>query len=440
MTPTSHPDRARVLAELHARPFTPIATPHRVLHFAFQVSAEDAERDVSRIEFLTDGGTKPGGWLADKRHLSLNCGQLRWERHGEFISYTLHTPVDAAPVWPSHLVPPGLLLVAVDLRLVAAAEIPSAMVEASILNGKALVSSDFSPNVDDFVEITVVNISMSEDVAGATVQRVLEIETYRCLALLGLPVAERAAKVMAEIENELPKLMEKMDAASSLESNRELLERLTSMTLELERSSASTHFRFGATCAYAELVRLRLDALAERSEHGSPGLGSFFSRRFDPAIRACATASHREANLARKLTRAAQLLRTRVEIALQSQNRDLLETMGNRVQLQLRLQQTVEGLSVAAIAYYVVSLFHLLVSGVKSSNRAVDPELLTALAVIPIVCVVALAVRRIRRRHQDGHGPTLEPRPAAPIAPSGRPELHSIIETARYRNGSPVEQ
>ena len=399
MNLVQHPDRPRVLAELHARPFAPASTPHRVLHFAFQVSASEAEQDRARIEGLADDGAKPNGWLEDKRHISLDGGNLRWERHGEFISYTLRASTDSPAAWPSDLIAPGLLLVAVDLRLMSEASQPSAMVEATIVDGKALVSTDFSPNADGFVEIAIVHSGMTDEIAGATVQRVLEIETYRCLALLGLPVAERAAKALGAIENELPSLMERMGTASTLEDNRGLLDRLTLLSLELERSSASSHFRFGATKAYAELVRLRLEALTERTEYGEPGLASFFSRRFDPAIRTCATVSDREAILAGKLTRAAQLLRTRVEIALESQNRDLLEAMGERVRLQLRMQQTVEGLSVAAIAYYVASLFRLLVSGFPPVGHLFDPDLLTALAVIPIVVTVAVTVRRIRRHH-----------------------------------------
>lgn len=398
MSLVHHPDRSRVLEELHARPFAPASTPYRALHFAFHVTAEEAEQDRACVERLA-AETKPRGWLEDKRHISLDNGRVRWEQHGEFISYTLSAPTNSPPAWPSELVPPGRLLVAIDLRLSSEAPQTKSMVAATIVDGKAIVSTDFSPNTDDFVEIAIVNMGMTDAIAGATVQRVLEIETYRCLALLGLPVAERAAKALGGIENELPSLMEKMGTASTLEDNRGLLDRLTLLSLELERSSASTHFRFGATRAYAELVRLRLEALAERTEYGGPGLASFFSRRFDPAIRTCATVSDREAILAEKLTRAAQLLRTRVEIALESQNRDLLQAMADRVRLQLRLQQTVEGLSVAAIAYYVASLFRLLVSGLVPSGRLIGADTLTALAVIPIVVTVAATIRRLRRRH-----------------------------------------
>ncbi len=393
-----HPDRPRVLAELHARPFIAVETPHRVLHFAFQVSTVEAEADRQRIERLF-GGAIGTAFLEDRRHVVLEGGRLLWERHGEFINYTLALPFGQKACWPEHLVQPGKLLVAVDLRLIPDDLPQTKMVHAAIVGGQAVISSDFRQNEEGFVEITIGNRDMPKDLAGATVQRVLEMETYRCFALLGLPLAEEAAKVMRDIEHDLPTVMEKMDASLSLEANRDLLDRLTSMTLALERSSAATHFRFGATKAYAELVRLRLDALGERPTPGQSGLASFFSRRFEPAMRTCATASDREANLSRKLTRAAQLLRTRVEITLESQNGVLLETMGNRVQLQLRLQQTVEGLSVAAIAYYVTSLFHLLISGLEPVRGAVAPDVLTSLATVPIVVSVALLMRHIRRHH-----------------------------------------
>lgn len=420
MTPTDHPDRMRVLAELHARPFTPTPTPQRLLHFAFQVTPEQAERDRERMERMVGATSQGKDGRSDQRYLRFDEGRLRWERHGEFISYTLVTPLDAIARWPVHLVPPGQMVVAIDLRLTTEEPQPPAMVHAEIVDGGALILSDFRADESGFVPITIINRSMTEEIAGATVQRVLEIETYRCFALLGLPVAETAALAMAAIEHELLRLMEKMDAAWSVEDNRALLDRLTSMALELERSSATTHFRFGATKAYAELVRLRLQTLAERAEHGRPGLSAFFSRRFEPAIRTCATASEREANLARKLTRAAQLLRTRVEIALESQNRDLLETMANRVRLQLRLQQTVEGLSVAAIAYYVASLFHLLMDGLHSADHRVDPEFLTALAIIPIVIMVGLAVRRVRRHGDIDRAPGVTADAAGP-PPSSLP-------------------
>ncbi len=334
--------------------------------------------------------------MGDRRHVTLGDGHLRWERHSEFVSYTLRIPWDGQAKWPEDLTAPGPLLVAVDLRMMAQAAGQSAMVRTSIVDDRAILETNFAADENGFVAMTIINCDMNQAMAGATVQRVLEIETYRCFALLGLPVAEQSARVMAAIENALPSLMEDMDAASSLEDNKDLLERLTCMSLELERNSAATHFRFGATKAYAELVRLRIEALAERPDLDHQSLVAFFSRRFDPAVRTCATCAEREANLARKLTRAAQLLRTRVEIALESQNRDLLATMNDRARLQLRLQQTVEGLSVAAIAYYVASLLHLFLSGIEFFKGALAVDRMTAIAIIPILLVVHRFTSRFR--------------------------------------------
>lgn len=395
-----HPARQRVLGELHARPFTPLAVGRRLLHFAFQVTPQEAEDDRHIVEQRSGLSGRDLGSL-NERYLLLDDGRTRWERHGEFVTYTFEVGDQAAPAWPSGAIAPGRLLVAIDLRLVAERYAPPRLVEAVVLDGDAHVSSDFLPTSDGFIEIEVVNGCMSAELAGATVQRVLELETYRCFALLSLPVAERATQAISHIEAELPDLMTKMDAATSLDDNRELLDRLTAMTLELERSSAATHFRFGASRAYAELVRLRLQALAEQHRPSRPGLTAFFSRRFDPAMRLCTTLSEREANLARKLTRAAQLLRTRVEIALQSQNSDLLAAMGDRVRLQLRLQRTVEGLSVAAVAYYVTGLLHYIVEGAAAYLPAADPATWLALAVPFIVIAVAATIFRIRHHHSD---------------------------------------
>src|SRR5919202_179732 len=106
------------------------------------------------------------------------------------------------------------------------------------------------------------------------------------------------------------------------------------------------------------------------------------------AMRSAQAVEDRQTSLSAKLARSANLLRTRVDIELQSQNRDLLSAMNRRTQLQLRLQQTVEGLSVAAVSYYVVGLVGYLAKGAKDAGYPVQPELVMA-ASVPIA-VLAL--------------------------------------------------
>jgi uncharacterized membrane-anchored protein len=119
-------------------------------------------------------------------------------------------------------------------------------------------------------------------------------------------------------------------------------------------------------------------------------------------MRTCVTTEERQSNLSEKLARAANLLRTRVDVELERQNRDLLRSMNERTRLQLRLQATVEGLSVAAISYYVVGLFGYLIKGAHEKGAPVDVSLATALFVPVAVLAIWWVVRRVRRRDIAG--------------------------------------
>jgi uncharacterized membrane-anchored protein len=306
------------------------------------------------------------------------------------------------------LPPPGQLLVAVDLHLVPEGNVqtkwqdafsPAQTAASEAEEGKALIATDFRPNADGWVRVLITNRGLTPGQAGALVQRVLEIETYRTFALLGLPEAQALAPMIRRIEVELPDLLRQMQESDDFEANHRLLNRITALAAELEAGAAASLYRFGATRAYDELVRLRLSAIGERLVPGMQSWSGFLSRRLNPAMRTCASTEERQANLSRKLARAAQLLRARVDVALEQQNRSLLETMNERARTQLRLQQTVEGLSVAAITYYVASLAHLLFEGAHSAGVHVDPKVATAFMVPFALIGVAWLVRRIRRGH-----------------------------------------
>jgi uncharacterized membrane-anchored protein len=142
-----------------------------------------------------------------------------------------------------------------------------------------------------------------------------------------------------------------------------------------------------------------LTAIGEQPIPGWSTLAAFLQRRVAPAMRTCQMLEERQANLSRKLTRAANLLRTRVDVEIEQQNQALLGSMDARAQMQLRLQQTVEGLSIAAISYYVVGLATYVIKGAKEANLF-PFELSTATAIIVPVTIIAVAmiVRRIRNR------------------------------------------
>lgn len=419
----AHPLRAAVLGEVHARPFTSIETPRRVLHFAFETTVERGEADRAALTAFCDSRDLSAPRPSDKHHrVVFGKTALRWEQHAEFTTYTWELPGEggtpfhppaATLAMPMNLLPqPGPVLVAVDLHLIddpGRTLAPERLLDRASLaaaensDGTALYATDFRSDPAGFVRILIADRGLEPERAGALTQRVLEIETYRTLALLGLPEAQRLAPSVRRIETRLAEVTAATRATEGLEANQRLLDELTALATELEAGAAASQFRFGASRAYDEIVQLRLQTIGERKTGGLPTWSSFLARRMAPALRTCATLEERQANLAGKLARAANLLRTRVDVELEQQNRDVLRAMNERTRLQLMLQATVEGLSVAAISYYVVGLFGYLVKGLHDTHALpVDPTLATGAFVPVAIALVWWVVRRIRSRHIKG--------------------------------------
>jgi uncharacterized membrane-anchored protein len=419
-----HPLRAAILGELHARPFTPIATPARILHFAFDTPGERATADRAALTELCCKRDLQPPKPADKHHrISFGTTILRWEQHSEFTTYTWELSADVGDkpfcppasslATPMTAVPqPGPLLVAVDLHLLgdnAEHTSPERLFQRASLavaensDVTALYATDFQTDPAGFIRILVLDRGLGPERAGALVQRIVEIETYRTLALLGLPKAHQLAPSINRIERRLAEVTEEMRNAYTLVDNHRLLDELTALAAELEAGAAQSLFRFGASRAYDEIVKLRLQTIGERKVGGLPTWSAFLARRMAPAMRTCITTEERQANLSRKLARTANLLRTRVDVEQERQNQELLQSMNTRTRLQLRLQATVEGLSVAAISYYVVGLFGYLVKGAHDAGFVhIEPSPATAAFVPVAVLFIWWLVRRIRKKHIAG--------------------------------------
>jgi uncharacterized membrane-anchored protein len=422
-----HPLRAAVLGEVHARPFTPIEPPHRLLHFAFDTAGERAQADRAALNnFVSRRGLAPLNPTDKQLRVVLDRTVLRWEQHSEFTTYTWELPSevltgDALPFQPpasalagpmAALPQPGPVLVALDLHLLAAGDgrpllerlfDRNSLAVAETSDGKAVFASDFHTDPAGFVRILVLDRGLGAEGTGALVQRLIELETYRTLALLGLPEAQRLSPAIGRIERRLSEVTEEMRRTADLVDNHRLLDDLTALAAELEAGAAASLFRFGASRAYSEIVQLRLQTIGERKVGDFPTWSSFLARRMAPAMRTCVTTAERQENLSRKLARAANLLRTRVDVEVEQQNRDLLKSMNERTRLQLRLQTTVEGLSVAAISYYVVGLFGYLVKAAHDAGvLRIEPSYAIA-AFVPLAMIgIWWMVQRIRRRHISG--------------------------------------
>ncbi len=417
---TLHPQRGAVLGEVHARPFTRLTAPAAVLRFAFLSQGETAASDrQSFVAFCAAHGLPAPDTAAKHHQVAIGAILLRWEQHSEFTTFTwiwshaeASRPFGAVSDELAALIralpQAGQLLVALKLEVEqtsAAVERAEQLFEksslamATVRSGPAVVASDFRADEQGFVRVLICNDGLTPGRLGALVQRVLEIETYRTLALLGLPAALELAPSVDRIGRRLVEVLEEMQAAEDLKLNNHLLTELTALAAALERGAAGSLFRFGASRAYYDIVQARLAVIEAGEIAGRPTWSSFLARRMAPAMRTCAAMEDRQANLSIKLARAADLLRTRVDVELEEQNRDLLRSMNERTKLQLRLQSTVEGLSVAAIGYYVVSLFGYLAKGAHDGGLQVEPSLATALFVPVAVGLVWMITHRIRQRH-----------------------------------------
>lgn len=413
-----HPARHSILAEAHARPFFRLEAPARVLAFGFlrgEISAEELRARLDAFARTHGASPAPGG--ARHHRMVLPQGLFRWEEHTEFVSFVFMLSGDAARFELSGgdllrllALPeqPGPHLVSVDLSFVpesqadaALSHVKSGVVSISLFeNGRARIASDFAPDEAGFVRFVIVNRDLPDRGLGALARNVMEVEFYRTLALLGLPEAQRLGPVIRDVEQGLADLTSDLVHQRTLEEGDQQLLRLTDMTARIEAEIARTTFRFGATRAYGAILADRLKLFETPAIGEAPAIASFLDRRNAPALRTCERMEANLSDLAARLTRASSLLRTRIDVELAKQNNALLAGMSERTRLQLRLQQTVEGLSIAAISYYVVGLVAYLLKGMKEAGQLPLPlDLAVGVSVPLVVLAMALVVRRIRKKH-----------------------------------------
>jgi uncharacterized membrane-anchored protein len=393
-----------------------VPSPRVIFQLAFLTEGGSAVDHAVMAELSRSRGISPPGRDSSHHVLSWGQGTLRWERHTEFSTYFWDAPVPEkfgaeVPVHPfgDSFSPPGTLISGIRLEIrpdtmetreAIATFDPTSLCYSEIKNGQAIIVTDFRQNGDGLTPILVIDRGMTEAGRGALVQRLLDIETYRTLAMMGLPLAQSLSPDIRRIEDGLTGITNAMKQHARDKAD-ELLTEITRLAAELEANAALSLYRFGASRAYYGIVQERIRTLAETAVPGYETLGFFLERRLAPAMRTCQSVEERQANLSRKLARATALLRSWIDVELEQLNTTLLNSMDRRAKLQLRLQQTVEGLSVAAISYYVIGLFGYVAKALHEFGLAIKPETLTGIAVPFVIAGMWLMVRAIRNRHAE---------------------------------------
>ncbi len=434
LLPPDHPERANLAAEVHARPPEPLAAPGRATYVAVRIDTDARPAELAHITALCKQlGAAPPAATSTQWSGTLGAVRMKWERHGEFSSYTFftaglsQTPF-AEPV--AALLPAGWLagvpgqtvfaahatLVAAEALALVGAGLPTAtqlashfganvVVGAAIGEGAGLAFTDFVIHADGFARFLLIDREMTERQAGRMLQRLFEIEAYRMMALLALPMARCLWPRLQAVERTLAGLTAQIagtnpgqPAADGAGHDEALLQQLMALAAEVESALAASQARLGASRAYHALVATRIAELREQRIKGLQTIDEFMTRRLSPAMATCATVSQRLHDLSERVAQASSLLSTRVDITRQRQNQALLAATARRAKLQLRLQQTVEGLSVAAIVYYLAGLVGYAAKALKAAGVGLQPDIVTG-AAVPVLALIAWWVlKRVHRR------------------------------------------
>jgi len=422
-----HPQHLELHQEIHARPHPSIKSPCVVSHIAYYHANKSVKGEYTALNKLA-GQFQVNGVTPSSNSYFQDFGrfELRWENHREFSTITIIRSVDdnninekALDVFPKEWLEqfPGEAISACHVAISHISDHLSseqsvkakiekllsapAKIACKLSNIQANLWSSLQLDKDGFNQFVIDAKPESPSQIGRLLLMVLEIETYRQMALLALPVAKEIAPQASQLGQQCAKILSKIAKIDSAHDESQLLQELTNVAAEVERLRASSSYRFSATRAYSELVNSRLDEMHQEPIDDKDMLGEFLQRRFMPAIRTCASVSLQLESLSKRLTRASDLLRTRVDHTIAEQNQKLLESMNHRSHMQLRLQQTVEGLSVAAISYYLISLIKIVLHGFSEEFFHINENLVLVIISPIVLLTIFMIVRNMKKHYVD---------------------------------------
>lgn len=409
-------------ADLHTRPFPVSETPLRVSHLSFLHEGSNSyQHEFEHLKQLCQRYSINPPQQGDSCfYQSFGEFEVRWERHTEFSSYSFtiygedsqlfqHPPVALLPAdWLQNI--PGAVVAAVHIEMLDSEEqVPDRetlrqyfegqrLIGSELRNGAATVWSALRLHSDNFNRILLLNNGLNECQSGRVLRALLELEDYRNMMLLAFPTAQEISAQVSKMESQLARLVRQISGARVAEEEKHQLSELSAMAAAIAELIAQSRFRFDAGKAYYQMVQSRLEELEEREINELQTMAAFIDRRLSPALRTVEAAKRRLDDLAGRVDRASDFLRTRIDMAIESQNQALLKSMDRRAQMQFSLQQTVEGLSVVVITYYVLALCGYLLDAADTFSLGFSSERTIAIMLPVVLFSVWLLSRRLRKR------------------------------------------
>lgn len=413
-----HPQKNTLIKELHNRTFPVVHLPAQVSSLVL-LNPGDRESEIDRLTDLAQKhNVAPPQAGESCYYQSFKEFDFRWERHNEFSTYTvicqrqpeielcrnLFLLMDAD--WLDSM--PGEVIAANHIDLRPTSLNPQELqdyfggkrlVGSKIYDGLATVWTSVRDDADGFIRTLVVDEGIDALQAGRAIRNLLEIAAYRAMTLLALPIARELIPAVTKLEGQLVGTNAKLNLLETVEDEQNLMTELIEEATQLEKLVADHNFRFSATQAYFSLTESRLDMLREQKLPTFRTLKQFHVRRFIPAFHTCMSVVKRKEDLSKRISRTTELLNSRLQLSLELQNQRLLASMDKRSALQLRLQQTVEGLSVVAMTYYSMNLIKLLIAPLPIEQYLLISKTMALAIITPFIFTGALMlVKRIRNK------------------------------------------
>ncbi|WP_432473174.1 DUF3422 family protein [Amphritea sp. HPY] len=409
-------------ADLHTRPFPVSETPLRVSHLSFLHDENNSyEAELKHLQQLCRRYSINPPVNGDSCfYQSFGEFEVRWERHTEFSSYSFtmygedrvpfeHPPVALLPAdWLQQV--PGEVISAVHIDVLENSDdVPDRETLRQYFEGQRLIGSELRDGAatiwsalrlhsDSFNRILLINNNLNECQSGRVLRALLELEAYRNMMLLAFPVAQDISAQVSRMESQLAKLVRQISGARIAEEEQRQLAELSDLAAAIAELIAQSRYRFDAGRAYYQMVQSRLEELEEREINELQTMAAFIDRRLSPALRTVEAAKRRLDDLAGRVDRASDFLRTRIDMAIEAQNQALLQSMDRRAQMQFSLQQTVEGLSVVVITYYVLALCGYLLDAADTFDLGFSSERTIAMMLPVVLFSVWILSRRLRKR------------------------------------------
>lgn len=397
-----HPDREAVISEPHARPHLPVSSDDIILHLGFQVEGSDLTSILKKLS--------PTLMEANRRHYVKAFDQVsvKLEQHTEFVSLTClcakHKQDRISELLASLLGDVQVHVIAMTkLYMCQSAEEANSYlptnhsVYGGVMRGQINVSSSLMPDIEGYIAYVVQSETTEEhdsNELGRRIQRLLDMETYRTMCLLGLPMARRASQRLEELEEEVKKIAAQINVEAT-DDLHAMFDRVAQCSQDCNSLHADTGFRYAASRAYYDLAQQRLDSLEEFKAGSLQSISGFVRSRLSPGMATIDSVAKRQSTLSTDINNALSLLRTRIDLNLAQDNQDLLKSMDARHRQQVIIAQTVEGLSAVAITYYSIGLLAYMIKGAKDW-LPVTPGVGIALSV-PLVLISVWSFLHIKR-------------------------------------------